>query len=84
MALGALGLMLREIDEFCGARGKPYPPIPDIPRPREVLVGVAVSRLAATLDGSAVKEELVRLSLNLVASGVESAGFGPTPPQLTR
>lgn len=79
MVLGALGGLLDEIDDWCGTPWRPHPPIPPIPWLREVLVGVAVSRLAATLDKSALKQELVGLSSSLVASGVKSAGSNPMP-----
>jgi hypothetical protein len=79
MVLGALGGLLDEIDDWCGTPWRPHPPIPHIPWLREVLVGVAVSRLAATLDKSALKQELVELSSALVAAGVKNSGSNPMP-----
>src|ERR1700693_203656 len=45
---GAFEQLLADIDDYCGTG--PHPHIPHIPWLREVLVGVAVSRLVATVD----------------------------------
>jgi hypothetical protein len=68
-----------EIDDWCGTPSGHHPHIPHIPWLREVLVGIAVSRLAATLEGSARKQELVGLSSALIAPGVKPAGSDPMP-----
>ena len=79
LALGALGGLLDEIDDFCGSTGRPHPPIPHIPWLQEILVGVAVSRLAAALDKSALTQDLGKLGAALVASGIKNAGSDPMP-----
>jgi hypothetical protein len=79
IALGALGGLLDEIDDFCGSTGQHHPPIPHIPWLQEILVGVAVSRLAATLDKSALTRDLAKVGSALVASGIKNAGSNPMP-----
>jgi hypothetical protein len=69
--------LLDEIDDFCGSTGKP--PIPHIPWLRDVLVGVAIYRLAATVNQSPLAQDLVKLSSALVASGIKNAGSDPMP-----
>jgi hypothetical protein len=77
IALGALGGLLDEIDDFCGSTGKP--PVPHIPWLRDVLVGVAIFRLAVTLNKSPLAQDLIKLSSALVTSGIKNAGSNPMP-----
>jgi hypothetical protein len=77
IARGAFEQLLADIDDYCGTG--PHPPIPHIPWLRDVLVGVAVSRLVATLDKSEQRDQLQRLSSKLVSSGVNKAGSNPMP-----
>jgi hypothetical protein len=76
---GSLGGFLDEIDDFCGSTGRPHPPVPHIPWLQEILVGVAVARLAATLDKSALTQDLAKVGSALVASGLKNAGSDPMP-----
>jgi hypothetical protein len=74
---GALQALLDDTDDIWGSVPRPH--IPPLPWLREVLVGVAVSRLATTLDKSSLREELIRTSSNLVAEGIKKAGSNPMP-----
>jgi len=53
---GALQGLVADIDEYCGTG--PHPPIPHLPWLRDVLGGVAVSRLASTLEESPIRVQL--------------------------
>jgi hypothetical protein len=75
---GSLG-GLDEIDDFCGSTGRPHPPVPHIPWLQEILVGVAVSRLAGTLDKSTLTQELARVGAALVGSGLKKRSSDPIP-----
>lgn len=79
MLRGSLGGLLDEMDDFCGSTGRPHPPVPHIPWLQEILVGVAVSRLAGTLEKSVLTQELARLGSALVGSGLKNAGSDPMP-----
>ncbi|MEA2633447.1 MAG: hypothetical protein QOH92_214 [Chloroflexota bacterium] len=74
---GALGQFLDDIGEICGTPPRPH--IPHIPWLQEVLVGVAISRLVATLDKSEQRTQLQRLSSELVSAAVHKAGSNPMP-----
>jgi hypothetical protein len=74
MVSGALEGLLADIDDYCGT-----PPRPHIPWLRDVLVGVAVARLASTLEESNVRVEFQKLSSELVKSGFARAGSDPMP-----
>jgi hypothetical protein len=76
--LSALGGLEAFIDDYCGTTG-PHPPVPPIGWLRDILVGVAISRMARTLENTPLAETLLRSSSELVASGLKRAGSNPMP-----
>jgi len=84
MLRGALADLMSDIDDYCGTG--PHPPIPHIPWLRDVLVGVAVSRLASSFEKSPIRNQFQKLSVELVKNGIERAGSDPMPgiPQAGR
>jgi hypothetical protein len=74
MVSGALEGLLADIDDYCGT-----PPRPHIPWLRDVLVGVAVARLAGTLEESNIRGEFQKLSSQLVKGAFQRAGSDPMP-----
>jgi hypothetical protein len=77
MVRGALAGLVAEIDDYCGTG--PHPPIPHVPWLRDVLVGVAISRLAGSLEESPARDQLQKLSSELVKNGFKRAGSDPMP-----
>ena len=74
---GALQGLVADIDDYCGTG--PHPPIPHLPWLQDVLVAVAVSRLASTLEESPIRVQLQKLTQDLVKAGLKRAGSDPMP-----
>ncbi len=77
MVRGALEALVADIDDYCGTG--PHPPFPHVPWLRDVLVGVAVSRLASSLEESPMRAQFQKLSSELVKNAFERAGSDPMP-----
>jgi hypothetical protein len=78
---GSVARLMREFDDWCGTPSPHRPPIPVPPIPwlRNVLVGVTISRLVSSLESTPIRSELLKLSSELVRSGIERAGSDPMP-----
>jgi|GEM_PF-4506300 len=77
MLRGALANLVAEIDDYCGTG--PHPPIPHLPWLRDVLVGVAISRLASSLEDASARGQFQKLSSELVKDAFKRAGSNPMP-----
>jgi hypothetical protein len=67
-AYGALSALMYEIDDWCGTR-PPHPFPPKKAALRDVLVAVAISRLAESISDGKVREQVQGIAGGVLSNG---------------